>query len=161
MSVKKIEQQDLARVSSICMAAFMHSVAPSLSNEGIDTFRGIASVESFSTRAKGDNTILVFEDEGIVKGVIELKEGRHVAMLFVDPESQKEGIGSKLIASVMAYAVTDTITVSASLNSVPAYLKYGFVCSGEPDEKSGLKYQPMALELHNSSKKGVVKRATS
>ena len=161
MHVRKMKQQDLASVSSICMKAFIHSVAPSLSSEGIDTFRGIAAEDSFSNRIKGDNTILVFEDEGKVKGVIELKEGRHVAMLFVDPESQNKGIGNELISEVMAYARTKTITVSASLNSVSAYLKYGFACTGEPDEKSGLKYQPMELELNKSSKKDALKRASS
>jgi len=96
-----------------------------------------------------------------VQGVIELKEGRHVAMLFVDPESQNKGIGSELFSEVMAYARTEIITVSASLNSVSAYLKYGFVCTGEPDEKSGLKYQPMEFELNKSSKKDALKRASS
>lgn len=161
MYVRTIEQQDLARVSFICMKAFMHSVAPSLSSEGIDTFRVIAAEDSFLNRIEGDNTILVFEEAGKVNGVIELKEGRHVAMLFVDPESQNKGIGSKLITEVMAYARGKTITVSASLNSVSAYLKYGFACTGEPDENCGLKYQPMELELNKSSKKDALKRASS
>lgn len=147
MHIRKIQQQDLARVSSICMQAFMHSVAPSLSDKGVNTFRSIAAVESFSNRIEGDNIILVFEDVGKVEGVIELKASRHVAMLFVDPESQNKGIGRALVSEVLAYTRTDTITVNASLSSVPAYLKYGFVCTGEPDEKSGLKYQPMTLDL--------------
>ena len=161
MHIRKIEEKDLARVSSICMKAFMRSVAPSLSSEGIDTFRIFAAVDSFSNRIKGDNIILIYEGSGKVKGVIELKEGRHVAMLFVEPESQNNGIGSELISAVIEYARTETITVSASLNSVSAYLKYGFVCSGEPDEKSGLKYQPMELELNKSSKKDSVNAASS
>jgi GNAT superfamily N-acetyltransferase len=146
-----MKQQDLASVSSICMKAFMHGVAHSLSSEGIDTFKVIAAADSFLHRSKGDNAILVFENEGRVKGVVELKEGRHVAMLFVDPQSQKRGIGGELISEVMAYARTNTITVSASLNSVSTYLRYGFVCIGEPDETSGLKYQPMELELNKSN----------
>jgi len=157
--VRRIEQKDLARVSYICIKAFMHSVAPGLSNEGIDTFRGVAAADSFSNRIKNDNTILVAEDSEKVQGVIELKDGRHVAMLFVNPESQNQGIGRELMSEVMVYAKTKTITVSASLNSVSAYLKYGFVCSGEPDEKSGLIYQPMELELNKLSKRTRKQRA--
>ena len=160
MLVRKIERQDLARVSSICMKAFMHSVAPELSNEGIDTFREIAATDSFSKRIKGDNTVLVFEAAGMVQGVIELKEGRHVAMLFVHPESQNKGIGRELISEVLTYARVDIITVSASLNSVPVYLKYGFTCVGDADEKSGLKYQPMKLTLNRSGKLDALKRAS-
>ena len=161
MHVRKLEQKDLARVSSICVKAFMHSVAPTLSDEGVDTFRGIASADSFSNRMKNDNTILVYEEGGEIKGVIELKEGRHVAMLFVDPDFQKRGVGTELVSAVMPYARVEIITVSASLNSVPAYLQYGFVCNGKPDEKAGLKYQPMVLQLNKSSKNDALKRASS
>jgi GNAT superfamily N-acetyltransferase len=158
---RKLEKKDLEVVSSICMKAFMHSVAPSLSGEGIDTFREIASADAFSERFRGDNTILVFEETGQTKGLIELKEGRHVAMLFIDPEFQKQGIGRELVSAVIAYTRTDAMTVSASLNSVSAYLQYGFICAGEPDEKSGLKYQPMKLELNKSRKKDALKGASS
>ena len=150
MQIRKLEQKDLEIVSSLCIKAFMNSVAPSLSNEGVDTFQSIASVGGFSNRMKEDNIILVYEENGIVNGVIELKEGRHVAMLFVVPDFQKKGIGRALVSAVMTYTRVETITVSASLNSIPAYFKYGFICSGDPDEKSGLKYQPMELELNKA-----------
>lgn len=148
MHIRKMENKDLERVNCICMSAFMRSVAPSLSSEGVETFRAIASEDEFSKRSHGDNLILVSEVNGEIQGVIELKEGRHVAMLFVDPEFQNRGVGGKLLAAVKAYSRVKTITVSASLNSVPAYLQFGFVCVGKPAEQSGLKYQPMEFELN-------------
>jgi GNAT superfamily N-acetyltransferase len=132
------------------MKAFMDSVAPNLSIEGVETFQGIASVDGFSNRMKEDNTILVYEENGKVKGVIELKEGRHVAMLFVAPDFQERGVGRALISAITPYTRGETITVSASLNSISAYFRYGFICAGDPDEKSGLKYQPMELELNKA-----------
>lgn len=145
MQVRELEKKDLESVSSICMNAFMASVAPGLSNEGIATFKGIASADSFSSRMKEDNVILVCEENEKIQGVIELKEGCHVAMLFVAPESQKQGIGRALMSAIMPFFRAEIITVSASLNSIPAYLQYGFICIGDPDEESGLKYQPMEL----------------
>ena len=150
MQIRKLEQKDLAGVSSLCMKAFMDSVAPNLSIEGVETFQGIASVDGFSNRMKEDNTILVYEENGKVKGVIELKEGRHVAMLFVAPDFQERGVGRALISAITPYTRGETITVSASLNSISAYFRYGFICAGDPDEKSGLKYQPMELELNKA-----------
>lgn len=150
MQIRKIDKADLNIVSSICMKAFMHSVAPTLSGEGVDTFGKIASVDSFLNRMKEDNVILIYEEIGEIKGVVELKEGRHLAMLFVDLEFQKKGIGKNLVSAVLSYAKVEKITVSASLNSVPAYLSYGFINVGQPDEKSGLKYQPMELELNKA-----------
>lgn len=148
--VRELEQKDLERVSSICMNAFMISVAPGLSNEGVATFKGIASVGSFSSRMNEDNIILVCEENEKIQGVIELKDGRHVAMLFVAPGAQKRGIGRALVSAIMPSTKAVKITVSASLNSIPAYSRYGFICTGDPDEKSGLKYQPMELELNKA-----------
>ena len=85
-----------------------------------------------------------------VEGVIELKEGRHVAMLFIRPKSQKSGIGRKLLISALNHAKVETVTVSASLSSVAAYENYGFELSGEVAESAGLVYQPMKLKLNKA-----------
>ena len=146
MQIRELEKRDLVRVSALCMKAFMASVAPGLSNEGVETFKSIASVSSFSDRMKQDNKILVCEENGSVIGVIELKEGRHVAMLFVASDYQERGVGRALVSAIMPFTRAETITVSASLNSISAYLQYGFICVGDSDEKSGLKYQPMELK---------------
>ena len=124
----------------------MLSVAPSLSAQGVETFRVTASAESFLKRSKDGNIILVFEESGEINGVVELKDGRHIVMLFVKPALQNKGVGRTLISAVMAYARSDIITVNASLNAVPAYIRYGFACAGSVGEKSGLTYQPMTFK---------------
>ncbi len=148
MIVRKMEEKDLEAVSATCMASFLQSVAYTLSEEGVATFSKIAASDSFLERMKGDNLMLVAEDNGQIEGVIELKEGRHVAMLFISPDRQKEGIGRKLLSSAINYAKVETITVSASLSSVSAYEKYGFECKGEASESAGLVYQPMAIKIN-------------
>lgn len=145
MQIRQLEEKDLMTVSALCINAFAVAVAPNLSPEGVETFNNIASVDSFLYRMNQDNTILVYEENERVIGVVELKEGRHVAMLFVSPECQKMGVGRQLFSAILPFITAETLTVSASLNSVPAYLKYGFTCAGDPDEKSGLVYQPMEL----------------
>lgn len=148
MIVRKMEEKDLAAVSATCIASFLQSVADTLSEEGVSTFSKIAASNAFLDRMNGDNVMLVADSDGKIEGVIELKEGRHVAMLFVSPERQKEGIGRKMLTSVLDYAKVDTVTVRASLSSVPAYEKYGFECKGEAGESAGLAYQPMEIKLN-------------
>lgn len=150
MFVRKMEEKDLEAVSATCMASFLQSVAGTLTEEGVSTFSKIAASNAFLDRMKGDNLILVAEIDGKVEGVIELKEGRHVAMLFISPERQKKGIGKKLLSSALNYAKVETVTVSASLSSVPAYENYGFECKGEADESAGLAYQPMEMNIMKS-----------
>ncbi|MCP1340549.1 GNAT family N-acetyltransferase [Idiomarina sp. M1R2S28] len=150
MIIRKMEEKDLEAVSAICLASFLQSVADSLSDEGVSTFSTIAASHSFGERMKGDNLMLVAESDGKTVGVIELKQGRHVAMLFVSPDYQKKGVGKKLLAAALEHARTDIVTVSASLSSVPAYEKYGFECKGATGESEGLIYQPMEIELNSS-----------
>lgn len=155
MTVRKINSTDLTVVSSLCIDSFMGEVASTLKEEGIKTFQSIASIAGLERRMEADNEMLVCVKNGEILGYIELKEGRHIAMLFVSPSSQKKGIGKLLVSAIFPYAKSDVVTVSASLTSVPAYLSYGFECTGEASESAGLKFQPMRIEL-TSQKRGLI-----
>ena len=150
MKIRKMEEKDLDAVSAICMDSFSKSVAGTLLAEGLSTFSKIADSDSFLNRMKEDNLMLVAECNGRIEGVIELKEGRHVAMLFVSPKYQNKGVGKKLLSSALSRATVDTVTVSASLSSVPVYKKYGFECKGGKSESAGMVYQPMEIELNKA-----------
>jgi GNAT superfamily N-acetyltransferase len=147
MVVRTVLVADLEQASRVGMAAFMGAVADSLTPLGIETFSRIASVEGFRARMAQDNLMLACEQEGRIVGIAELKEGRHVAMLFVDPAAQQRGIGKALMAAMIEQARVEVLTVSASLSSVPAYERYGFACTADPAESSGLRYQPMEMRL--------------
>lgn len=149
MPIRKISSRDLYAINTVCMDSFMEAVAPSLKQEGINTFENVASVESLANRMEDDNTMLVFEEKGAVMGYAELKEGRHVAMLFISPIAQHAGIGKQLIAELLTHAKSDEITVSASLTSIAAYERFGFKKCGEVKEVAGLTFQPMNLRLSN------------
>lgn len=151
MKVRKIEDKDIDAVSEICMASFSKSVVGTLSEDGALSFSKIAASEAFLSRMREDNVILVAESDEVIKGVIELKEGRHLAMLFIEPEHQSKGIGRKLLLAALGHARESTVTVSASLSSVPAYRKFGFKCKGGIGESAGLVYQPMEIELNKST----------
>lgn len=73
--------------------------------------------------------------------------GRHIGMLFVDPQAHRRGIGRELFEAALAHACADLISVSASLPSVAAYTRFGFSLTGPVSESSGLIYQPMARVL--------------
>jgi GNAT superfamily N-acetyltransferase len=147
VNIREMEQRDLEAVSAICIDSFSQSVAGSLSKAGVATFSSIAASSAFLNRMQQDNVMFVAERDGKINGVIELKEGRHVAMLFVAPECQKQGVGRALLATALRYARVDTVTVKASLSSVVAYEKYDFKCNGGIAETAGLVFQPMEITL--------------
>ena len=111
------------------------------------TFAKVAAAQAFAERMDGDNLMLVCVAQGAIAGVIELKEGRHVAMLFVAPGWQRRGVGMRLMAAALEQAREAVVTVSASLPSVAAYQRYGFVLAGDVGEYAGLVYQPMEKRL--------------
>lgn len=147
MNIRPLNPNDVDAASRLCMAAFMDSVASTLTGEGVATFRKLAAAEAFASRISEDNLMWLAEVDGQPAGLIELKQGRHIAMLFISPGLQRRGIGRRLLAESITHARSEVLTVSASLPSVPAYLGYGFHCSGEVRESTGIIYQPMELHL--------------
>jgi ribosomal protein S18 acetylase RimI-like enzyme len=143
LHIRKLTHADLPRASALCLEAFTLAVAPSLSEQGVETFAKVAAEQAFAERMEGDNLILVCEVDGIICGLVELKEGRHVAMLFVAPAWQRRGVGARLMSEALAHGRGQVMTVRASLSSVAAYLSYGFEMAGDVGEFAGLVYQPM------------------
>ncbi|KWU49759.1 acetyltransferase [Pseudomonas palleroniana] len=138
---------DLPGANALCLEAFMLAVAPSLSAQGVETFVKVAAQQAFAERMVGDNLMLVCVAEGRLTGLIELKEGRHVTMLFVTPGLQRRGVGRRLVNAALEQARTNVVTVRASLSSVAAYERYGFTLAGDVGEFAGLVYQPMEKQL--------------
>lgn len=147
MQIRKLTHDDLPRASAMCLDAFMLAVAPSLSAQGIDTFAKVVAAQAFAERMEGDNLMLVSVSDGVIVGLIELKQGCHVAMLFVAPGWQRRGIGMGLVNAALKQARGQLVTVRASLSSVAAYESYGFVLTGEVGEFAGLVFQPMEKRL--------------
>ncbi|RII77122.1 GNAT family N-acetyltransferase [Pseudomonas monteilii] len=147
MQIRNLTQDDLPGASALCLDAFMQAVAPTLSAQGIETFTKAAAPLAFAERMQGDNLILACVVQGTLAGLIELKEGRHVAMLFIAPGWQRQGIGTRLMNAALEHARAEVVTVRASLTSVPAYQHYGFSLAGDVGEFAGLVYQPMEKRL--------------
>ncbi|WP_087500821.1 GNAT family N-acetyltransferase [Pseudomonas sp. SID14000] len=147
MHIRKLTPDDLPHASALCLDAFMQAVAPSLSAQGVETFTKVAAPKAFAERMQDDNLMLVCVMDGAITGLIELKEGRHVTMLFIAPRWQRQGIGRRLMSAALEHARVEVVTVRASLSSVPAYQRYGFNLAGEVGEFAGLAYQPMEKPL--------------
>lgn len=147
--VRVARSDDLPAASAVCLAAFHDRVAPTLGAEGVATFEALAQPEAFAARQAGGNRLWVAEHAGRVVGVVELRELRHLSMLFVDPGCQGQGIGWALVQAVVPAVLAEGLTVNASLTSVEAYLRFGFTCTGEVFEQRGLVCQPMVLALED------------
>ena len=141
---------DRNRVAALVARAFEKDVAPLYSPPGIRNFRVFAAPEAMALRAAHRHWALVAEMEGEPVGVVEVRENRHISMLFVDPERQGAGIGRRLFDAAVERCRTENprptkITVAASPNAVPVYERLGFRPAGPPAEEEGIRSVPMAF----------------
>jgi len=146
MHVRDMTHDDASAVSALCLDAFSEAIAPSLSAQGVAHFADVVTPAAFGERLTGDNRMWVAVVDGAVRGMVELKQHRHVALLFVAPGWQRRGVGARLMEVALAHAEADEITVSASLPSVAVYQRYGFMIARDVSEHGGLVYQPMTWQ---------------
>lgn len=147
MGIRMMRAEDIQAVSRMVVDSFLNSVADSLSGRGVSTFMQIASAASFAERMDGTHRLWVCEEEGEILGMIEIREARHVAMLFVVPRRQRAGVGRALVEEALKHCTGPSVTVNASLTSVGAYESYGFRIAGPEEETRGLRYRPMCRPL--------------
>lgn len=147
MTVRTMHPADIPEVSYMVMESFLLSVAAGLSEQGIATFRSLASEQAFAERLNGANDIWVVEKKREIRGMIELRERRHISMLFVAPRWQRTGVGRALVGEALKHCTAEDVTVNASLTSVGAYRSYGFEIDGPEAEREGLRYRPLRKPL--------------
>jgi GNAT superfamily N-acetyltransferase len=151
--IRPILPEDIPSATDLVRRVFQESVAPLYGPEGVREFMAYASLEPFTQRLRENHLAFVAEDESrTIVGVVEVRDHRHLSLLFVETAHQKKGIGRALIASAIeacraAGPGLRGLTVNASPNSVGAYQKTGFVAVEPEQEKNGIRFVPMALTL--------------
>ncbi|WP_330959399.1 GNAT family N-acetyltransferase [Photobacterium sp. 53610] len=147
MAIRQMTADDVGQVEALVKVSFMACVATSLRPAGIQTFFKVASKEALLLRLQEDNLMLVYEEQDVITGMAELKQGAHLSMLFVLPEWQGKGIARCLLQSLLPYCRHPELTVRSSLNAVSFYESQGFQKNGGPAELAGLRYQPLSFAV--------------
>jgi len=141
--IQQLRQEDISSVSQLIDRAFKESVAPTLTDEGIRTFKTGITPESIEKRLISGNIFAICRNENTILGIGEIRNHNHLNLLFVEPCMQRKGIGRKLLTNLINSVTKNDVTVNSSLNAVSTYKKFGFQVCGIENEKSGIKYQPM------------------
>ncbi len=139
-------------VVNLVARSFNEFIAPDFPEEGIDEFFSYANPRALRKRSDGNHFVLVAESGGVITGMIEIREMRHVSMLFVDKSFHRRGIGKGLLNTALERIESESrppkkLTVHSSRFAVPFYESLGFVRSGEEKVIHGVIHVPMALAL--------------
>lgn len=144
---------EMPEVSTLAIRSFQQCVAPLYVALGITNFLAYASSEALQSRCCQDQFVLVAEnDEHELVGMAEVRANRHISMLFVDPDHQRQGVGRALLGKAIALVRSENpalqaLTVNASPNAVGAYRRFGFRATAAMQKTDGIIYRPMALNL--------------
>jgi len=137
-------------VSELVARVFMAEVAPLFNPEGIETFMAFIHPDHLVRLQAAAEEILLAEVGDCLAGMIALREGRHISLLFVDRPFQFQGIARKLVGYGIRLCLAQhpdlsELTVHASPNSVSFYAHLGFIPGSGMTVRNGIRYTPMFL----------------
>lgn len=152
ISIRPMSEADVEPGIELVMKVFNEFVAPDFRPEGIASFAEWANPAALAERLRGGYLALAAVKRDRIVGVIEWVLPDHVAMLFVDPANKSEGIGRRLFEEGLQRiraTVQDvrTVSVHASRYAVPFYERLGFREAGPEQERDGIRFTPMLLEV--------------
>ncbi len=152
LEIKTLRIEDCIAASRLINEVAEIFIAPDFTPKGINHFLAFVRPSTICERLEAGALILgAWEAEELV-GIIELREGPHIALLFTSLPWQGRGIAKKLMEAALEnyssqHGEPEALTVNASLFAVPIYKKLGFVINGQEEDVNGVRFIPMARQL--------------
>lgn len=147
---------DAEPIAALVLAAFDEFIAPDYTTEqGVAEFRRYAAAEALRRRAERDHFVMVAEVDGVLAGMIEVRDCNHVALLFVAKDFHRRGIAARLLERGLAEARVrrpdvERVTINSSRYGVPAYERMGFRQTGPERAVNGIVFIPLAMRLERN-----------
>ncbi|KKB37794.1 GNAT family N-acetyltransferase [Bacillus thermotolerans] len=154
ISIRPMNLEEAQEVSQFVYGVFDKFIAPDYSDEGICTFKKINEPGAIEKRNRENHFVLIAMLDNVMAGVIEIRDSRHISMLYVDGKYQNRGIAKSLLTSALdkirkQHPKLDVITVNSSPYAIKAYEKLGFQRIDEEQVVQGLRFVPMRKCLLN------------
>lgn len=92
---------EASAVSELVFSLFSEFVGSDYSEEGILEFKKFVSPEALELRGSENHSVWVAETGGILVGMIEIRDGNHVALLFVDKSYHRHGVAKDLLRAAL------------------------------------------------------------
>lgn len=152
IQIRKAEPADWDGAMELAFRVFLKYEAMEYGPEGIKNFAQFVTDEDLKKMFLiGEYLLFVAKEEDKLVGLISLRSGNHISLLFVAEEYHRRGIGTRLVRHLQEYMLQNTryekLTVFASPYGVPFYHKIGFADIGKETRRGGIIYTPMEFYL--------------
>ncbi|MDP2401781.1 MAG: GNAT family N-acetyltransferase [Actinomycetota bacterium] len=128
------------------MRGFDEAVRHDFAEAGVAEFSRAA--RDFVLDPPPGHRIFVAESGDGLLGMIDIRDGSHIALFFVESAYRHRGIGSALLGfGAERCATADSLTVNAAPSAVSAYSRLGFETTAPEAEENGIRYVFMRKRL--------------
>lgn len=154
--VRELRECEVRPALELIREVFLKDVAPSYTQEGIETFFRELDCESFLQMYKKKEITMfgAFDGQELV-GTISVKNIGHIFMFYVKSTCQGKGAGRKLFEAVRRHCVQNLkvsyITVNAAPGAVPKYMHMGMHPVRPEQSVDGMRYTPMQMPAEEDS----------
>ena len=139
IEVRPLVQADLPQALALVERVFMAFEAPEYSTEGIQTFLSFLQDADALAALRFYGAL----HNGTPVGVLATRGGSHIALFFVEPCFQRQGVGRALFFAARATCKTDEMTVNSSPYAVEIYRRLGFSPLSDEQVRDGIRFTPM------------------
>ena len=151
---RKIRDGEEIEVCNLVARSFNEFIAPDFPEQGVEEFFLYSNPLSLKRRLEKNYFSMVAECDGRILGMIEIKGGNHISMLYVDKDFHHNGIASTLVKKALEEISENNrnpedITVNSSRYAVPFYESLGFIQYEYEKSVYGVIHTPMLLSVDN------------
>lgn len=152
LEYRLMKRGEEADVSDLVLRVFDEFVAPQFSKEGLREFYNYADPHLLLLRSRWNHFVHLAVAEDVIAGMIEVRDGGHVALFFVEGEFQERGVGGELLRRALEICTRrnpglSKVTVNSSPNAVGIYERLEFRRAGPEQAEDHIRFVPMVLEI--------------
>ena len=152
--IRKIEPGEEKHVCNLVKGVFYEFVAPLYEEDGVEEFIRYIDPDRMTHRIINNHFVLIAEKDGILLGAIEIRDHKHISLLFVVGYAQRQGIAKRLLDEALEISRSrinlTEMSVNSSPNAVEAYCNLGFEVYGQEQIKNGIRFIPMKLGIRTN-----------
>lgn len=150
--IRKARTEDWENAMELAFRTFLKYEAMEYGPEGIRNFAEFVTDQSLKRMFLNGSYLLFIAVVGEqIIGLISMRSGNHISLLFVDEEYHRRGVGTALVRCLQSYMLHHTgyekLTVNAAPYGIPFYHRIGFRDTGMETQKDGIIYTPMEFYL--------------
>ena len=153
MQICKIGPDKLRGALDLVWETFMKYEAPDYGEMGIATFRHFVTYSNMVEKVnQGEMTFWGCYIGRLLVGVLALRSGPHISLLFVRDKCHHRGVATSLMQVAVSYVLEGkpkipAVTVNSSPYAVGFYEAMGFEALGPERRENGIKFTSMRRRL--------------